>query len=260
MPEAIPREFSYGAVLVAGGSGSRFANRAATSLSNAKIVDSPVEPKQFQPLNGYRLYIWSLSKLYRNCKFGNIIVTVPPSFVEEISRELALIFADQSISKISVIAGGSSRQDSVYKGLSKLSELGKPDYVLVHDAVRPFVSSKTIDDAIAVVTTRGACTVATAVSDTLKRVEIDKICQTINRENLFAVQTPQAAPFDLLWQCHQEAAKLNIGVTDDAAILEYFGHDVFIFSGSNANIKVTVVEDMSTCELLAPLYLADTPL
>ncbi len=253
MPDAAEaRQFSFSAVLVAGGSGSRFASQAGHSHS---------EPKQFQTLNGYRLYIWSLSRLYKNVQIGAIVVTVPAYFVDEIRRELEVIFPTSTKpSKISVIAGGSTRQESVYKGLSKLSELGKPDFVLVHDAARPFISAKTIEDAIATVTARGACTIATPVSDTLKRVEQDKICQTINREHLFAVQTPQAAPFELLWQCHQEAARQGIGVTDDAAILEHFGHQVVIFAGSNNNIKVTVVDDMRACELLASLYLPDTPL
>jgi 2-C-methyl-D-erythritol 4-phosphate cytidylyltransferase len=269
VPEA--RQFSYSAVLVAGGSGSRFASQshqtntatASEIKSDAKAdirANSPSEPKQFQPLNGYRLYIWSLSRLYKNDRIENIVVTVPAYFVDEIRRELEVIYPDQFASRISVIAGGSTRQESVYKGLSKLSDLGKPDFVLVHDAARPFISAKTIDNALETVTARGACTIATPVSDTLKRVEQDKICQTINREHLFAVQTPQAAPFDLLWQCHQEAAALGIGVTDDAAILEHFGHEVVIFAGSNNNIKVTVVDDMRACELLASLYLPDTPL
>ena len=265
VPDA--RQFSYSAVLVAGGSGSRFASQFNKAPSGAEAdvqldikAVKQVEPKQFQPLNGYRLYIWSLSGLYKNSSVANIVVTVPAYFIDEIRRELEVIFPDQAASRISVIAGGSTRQESVYKGLGKLSELGKPDFVLVHDAARPFISAKTIDDAINTVTARGACTIATPVSDTLKRVEQDKICQTINREHLYAVQTPQAAPFDLLWQCHQEAAALGIGVTDDAAILEHFGHEVVIFAGSNNNIKVTVVDDMRACELLASLYLPDTPL
>ncbi len=254
MPDAAEaRQFSFSAVLVAGGSGSRFASQVGSAGYS--------EPKQFQALNGYRLYIWSLSRLYKNGHIGSIVVTVPAYFVDEIRCELEVIFpASAQASKISVIAGGSTRQESVYKGLSKLSELGKPDFVLVHDAARPFISAKSIEDAITTVTARGACTIATPVSDTLKRVEQDKICQTINREHLFAVQTPQAAPFELLWQCHQEAARLGIGVTDDAAILEHFGHPVVIFAGSNNNIKVTVIDDMRACELLASLYLPDTPL
>ncbi len=258
-PVADVRQFSYSAVLVAGGAGSRFARQAKQAELEVR-ADTIGEPKQFQPLNGYRLYTWSLSRLYKNGNLTNIVVTVPAYFINEISRELEDLFPAQVASRISVIAGGSTRQESVYKGLEKLSELGKPDFVLVHDAARPFISDKTINDAIETVTARGACTIATPVSDTLKRVEQDKICQTINREHLFAVQTPQAAPFGLLLQCHQEAAARGIGVTDDAAILEHFGHEVVIFAGSNNNIKVTIFDDMRTCELLASLYLPDTPL
>ncbi len=233
-------QFSLGAVLVAGGSGSRFGGA----------------PKQFQPLNGYRLYIWSLSRLYKFDSIKDIVVTCPAHYVEEIKKEINEMFGE----RVSVIAGGATRQESVYFGLRQLEQLGKPQFVLVHDAARPFVSAQIVSDTINTVTTRGACTVATPVSDTLKKVVEDKISSTVDRAQLFAVQTPQAAPFDLLYSCHQEARRLNIGVTDDAAILEQFGHDVVIFKGSNNNVKVTVLDDFRACELLAPLFLPDTPL
>ncbi len=233
------------AILVAGGSGTRFGGQA-----NSETV-----PKQFQPLNGYRLYMWSLSRLYRSNIFGHIVVTSPARYVDEIQSEIDRLLPG----KITVIAGGGSRQESVSLALEKLFVLGKPEFVLVHDAARPFVSDITIKDAIDTVTTLGACTVATAVSDTIKLVEHQKICQTINRENLYAVQTPQAAPFDLLIDCHRQASKSGLGVTDDAAILEHFGHKVVIFKGSTNNIKVTVLDDLRACELLAPLFLSESP-
>lgn len=188
----------------------------------------------------------------------NIVVACPAHYVEEIRREVTEIFG--SSKNIAVIAGGTTRQESVFLGLHKLSELGKPDYVLVHDAARPFVSDKIVTDAISTVTTRGACTVATPVSDTLKKVTEDKISSTVDRDHLYAVQTPQAAPFDLLYSCHQKAREENIGVTDDAAILEQYGYDVVIFEGSNNNVKVTVLDDFRACELLAPLFLPDAPI
>ncbi len=236
---------SVSAILVAGGSGTRFGGQA-----NSQTV-----PKQFLPLNGYRLYIWSLSKLYRSGAFKDIVVTSPARYVDEIQAEVNRLLPGS----IAVIAGGGSRQESVSLALEKLAELGKPDFVVVHDAARPFVSEKTINDAVTTVTTLGACTVATAVSDTIKLVEHEKICQTINRENLYAVQTPQAAPFDLLIECHRLARLSGLGVTDDAAILEHFGHEVRIFGGSTNNIKVTLLDDLRACELLAPMFLKECP-
>ncbi len=252
MPEVSQNDLAQGqsnrsvsAVLVAGGAGTRFGGQA-----NSQTV-----PKQFLPLNGYRLYIWSLSRLYHSGAFKDIVVTSPARYVDEIQTEITRLLPGS----ITVIAGGGSRQESVSLALEKLAELGKPDFVVVHDAARPFVSDKTINDAITTVTTLGACTVATPVSDTIKLVEHEKICQTINRENLYAVQTPQAAPFDLLIDCHRLARQSGLGVTDDAAILEHFGHEVVIFEGSTNNIKVTVLDDLRACELLAPLFLSQCP-
>jgi len=239
------QEQDQAAILVAGGSGTRFGGQP----------HSENVPKQFLTLNGYRLYIWSLSKLYRSNIFRRIVVTCPARYVAEIKAEVARLLPGS----IFVISGGGSRQESVKLALDELDQLGKPDFVVVHDAARPFLSNKTINDAVATVTTLGACTVATPIGDTLKMVDGQKICQTINRENLFAVQTPQAAPFELLHDCHRQAAKLGHGVTDDAAILEHFGHEVLIFLGSNNNLKVTVLDDLRACELLAPLFLDESP-
>lgn len=233
------------AILVAGGSGSRFSAGGEST------------PKQFRPINGYRLYIWSLSRLYLNDGIEHIVVTCPEAYIDEITRELKEIFP---LPKISVVTGGATRQESVYRALRKLQELGAPQYVLVHDAARPFVSAEIVDAAITTVRSGVACTVATPVVDTLKVVEEKKIVSTVDRSRLYAVQTPQAAPFDLLLSCHEQARENGLGVTDDAGILEAFGHEVKIFPGSPANLKVTVQEDFKTCELLSPLYLPERPI
>jgi 2-C-methyl-D-erythritol 4-phosphate cytidylyltransferase len=235
------------AILVAGGSGSRFSSG----------IDGEPTPKQFRPINGYRLYIWSLSRLYSNTDIAHTVVTCPEAYIDEITRELKEIFP---LPKISVVTGGATRQESVYLALRKMLELGAPRYVLIHDAARPFVSAEIVDAAINTVRSGAACTVATPVVDTLKVVDEKKIVSTVDRSRLYAVQTPQAAPFDLLLSCHEKARENGLGVTDDAGILEAFGHEVRIFLGSPGNLKVTVQEDFKTCELLSPLYLPERPL
>lgn len=225
---------------MAGGSGSRF---------------SADRPKQFMPINGYRLYIWSLSKLYRNDRVEHIVITCPREFIDEMRAELTEIFP---LPKISLVTGGATRQESVYNALNALKN-DPPHYVIVHDAARPFVSDETIERAVDCVKS-GPCTVGTPVVDTLKEVDGERIVATVDRSRLWAVQTPQAAPFELLLACHERARAENLGVTDDAGILEAFGHQVNVFAGSTGNIKITVQEDLKACELLSPLYLPEKPI
>lgn len=196
---------------------------------------------------------------------------MPPAFIERAQKEIAEFVTGNSLyiepntePNTEVIAGGASRQESVYNALQYLKQKARSQFVVIHDAARPFLTDKMLSDAVGTVTTRGACTIGTPVSDTLKKVELTNggpglIIETVDRQNLFAVQTPQAAPLELLLACHEQARDAGIGVTDDAAILETFGHKVVIFPGQNHNIKITVAEDMRAGELLAPLFLPPTP-
>jgi 2-C-methyl-D-erythritol 4-phosphate cytidylyltransferase len=235
-------ERTVAAVLVAGGSGARFGQAT---------------PKQFQMLKAYEMYIWPLSILYKNDSIKDIVVTMPADFVVAGRKRISQLFSG---GKVEVVTGGSTRQNSVFLALDHLKAKGNFDYVLVHDAARPFLSSQVVDQTIDTVTTRGACTVGTPVSDTLKRVEEGLIVETVERAGLYAVQTPQAAAFETLFTCHEQAHKAGISVTDDAAILEHFGHKVLILPGQNNNIKITVAEDLRAGELLAQLFLPPTPL
>lgn len=210
-------------------------------------------------LNAYEMYIWSLSTLYRFDSIKHITVTVPAGFEDSAAKRIAEVFGDAAKERIDVITGGATRQESVLRALRNLNQYNLYRSVLVHDAARPFITAKTVGDTIEMVTTRGACTVGTPVSDTLKRVADGLIIETVDRANLYAVQTPQAAPLETLLACHEKAMELGLSVTDDAAILEHFGHKVLILPGQNNNIKITVAEDLRACELLAPLFLPARP-
>ena len=182
---------------------------------------------------------------------------MPADFVVPGRKRISQLFPGN---KIDVVTGGATRQNSVFLALDHLKAKDIYEYVLMHDAARPFLTTGIVDDTIQMVTTRGACTVGTPVSDTLKKVEDGLIMETVDRSQLYAVQTPQAAHFETLFNCHEQAHKLGISVTDDAAILEHFGHKVLILPGQNNNIKITVAEDLRAGELLATLYLPPTPL
>lgn len=236
-------EHKVAAIVVAGGSGSRF---------------GAALPKQFHALNGYPVYIWPISHLLSMHSIAHIVVTAPPEYIDRVQDDLLLF--DASLQKrISVIAGGATRQLSVYNALQHLVSTA-PDLVIIHDGARPFAGVKSFNDCLDTLTSSGACTIGTPVSDTIKKIDQDVIVETVDRANLWSVQTPQGAPFSLLLQCHEEAQKRGLSVTDDAAILESFGHRVTIFAGFYHNIKVTVADDFKTCQLLSPLYLSNKPM
>ncbi|MBI5174421.1 MAG: 2-C-methyl-D-erythritol 4-phosphate cytidylyltransferase [Candidatus Melainabacteria bacterium] len=238
----------FACVITAGGSGSRFGGS---------------RPKQFEDLLGYPLYIWSIYTCMSIGAIADIVVTMPAEYIDLCRQQLTKyinkgITGNQELN-LQVIEGGSTRQASVYRALQKLKNAA-PDFVMVHDGARPLVSAEYFRRCMETLTTRGACTIGLPISDTIKEVEDGKIISTLDRSRLWSVQTPQGAPFSLLLACHEEAAARGISVTDDAAILEAFGHKVEVFEGFTHNIKVTVADDFKTCQLLAPLYLSRSPM
>lgn len=230
------------AVIPAAGSGTRFA------------VDSTKLPKQYQSLNGMPVYMWAVSAFCRNAQIDRVVLMVSAQMLEETKKDIAGI----SISgheKITVITGGATRQESVRKGIEYLSSLPHPEYVLIHDAARPFLTQAMIDEVIKAVTDCGACTLAVALTDTIKRVSNGIIQETLDRSSLYLIQTPQAARFDWLLRAHTAAAEQGFETTDDAAILEFGGHEVSIVYGSRYNLKITNPEDLSISQVIAPIIM-----
>ncbi|NVJ99112.1 MAG: bifunctional 2-C-methyl-D-erythritol 4-phosphate cytidylyltransferase/2-C-methyl-D-erythritol 2,4-cyclodiphosphate synthase [Alphaproteobacteria bacterium] len=153
------------------------------------------------------------------------------------------------------VFGGATRQESVLNGLSGIEHLN-PDFVLVHDAARPFASS-TVVQGVMDALQEGAQAVVPAVSvvDTLKFVEDNTIKHTVARDNLFAVQTPQGFPFQALLAAHR--AVIGQALTDDAAVIEASGGAVTISRGEPTNYKLTSPEDFMKAEKDILMSLAD---
>lgn len=162
-----------------------------------------------------------------------IVVSEPETFHKEI------VFNDP---RISVVAGGSSRQESVSHGLA----LAKEDVVLVHDGARPFLSRECLERIKKAMETEQAACLMVPVKDTIKRVEEGKIVETYPRQLLYAAQTPQAFRTDLLRQCMEEALKNGFTGTDDCSLVEHFRRDIAIraVEGSYENRKITTPEDL----------------
>jgi 2-C-methyl-D-erythritol 4-phosphate cytidylyltransferase len=230
---------SVGAILVAAGSGLRFAQ------------PGEAKPKQFVDLQGRPLFLWPLSVLSKHSRVNRIVVVTLSEKVPLVEQ----IVSDQGIAdKVTVTAGGITRQESVWFGLQALYSYMSPEsIVLVHDAARPFLTSATIDATILGAESSGACTVAIPASDTIKRVNNGVIETTLDRSELVYVQTPQAGRFDWLCDAHKRAREKGLATTDDAALLEATGHRVTVVPGSSNNLKVTNKEDLMLAEALAQI-------
>lgn len=233
------RQEAIGVILAAGGAGVRFNSPAAL-------------PKQFQDLAGMPVYMHALLSFYRHEAIASIVVTVPEYFIEEIKQEIGETIASVHTYKdIAVISGGSTRQESVFKGLCHLTALDRaPEFVIVHDAARPLLPSSLISEVVECVRKEGACTVGYPVTDTLKMVSDNRIKSTLDRSSVYAVQTPQAARLEWLLKAHEELACRSIDITDDSSALEFMGHDVSLIMSDRHNIKVTEKADLALCEAI----------
>jgi 2-C-methyl-D-erythritol 4-phosphate cytidylyltransferase len=144
---------------------------------------------------------------------------------------------------ITVVAGGAERQDSVYNGLMALPR--DCVWVLIHDGVRPFVSAKLLDDTWRAAHETGASIAALPATDTVKRVLEGHVVETVPREEMWLVQTPQVFRKDLLLDAYLEARRQGWSGTDDASFVERLGHRVIVVAGERTNIKVTTREDLA---------------
>jgi 2-C-methyl-D-erythritol 4-phosphate cytidylyltransferase len=146
-----------------------------------------------------------------------------------------------------IVAGGAERQDSVRLGLAEVGT--DAEIVLVHDAVRPFLTAGMVAQVAEAAAKHGAAIVAIPMRDTVKRVGPDGLIdETVDRKLLWLAQTPQAFKRTLLEDAHARALKSGFRATDDAQLVEQLGHRVAIVEGSTDNIKVTRPEDLAMGE------------
>jgi 2-C-methyl-D-erythritol 4-phosphate cytidylyltransferase len=245
----LPAEAKFAAIIAAGGSGTRFAGE--------KVQDATA--KQFLSLRGLPLYAWSLLALSRHQLISHLVLVVPSQMVQAVKEETAALSSEHELRlTIGVVAGGATRQSSVFQGLKQLAGTAyPPEYVLIHDAARPFLDYSTVDHVLKKAIEYGACTVGSPVSDTIKRVAGGKVVETIPRQDLVAVQTPQAGKFSHLIQAHEKAVLAGFATTDDAALLEWDGHEVYVVEGPLNNLKITHPLDLILAEALADYLCED---
>lgn len=205
------------------------------------------KPKQFLELFGKPILAHTLRALSRIEFISDIFLIVPRDFTPA-ARQIVSEWVeggDEAVpgaASISIVAGGAERQDSVYNGLLRLP----PDcgWVLVHDGVRPFASPELIRAVWEGAHETGACIAAVSATDTVKRGRRGRVEETIPRDEIWLVQTPQVFRKDTLLAAYERAIVSGWSGTDDASFVERIGVPVSIVEGEKTNIKVTTPADL----------------
>ena len=219
---------------------SKFAVLIAAAGGSTRFKDGYYK-KPFAPLDGRAVWLHSAERFVNRSDVCQVIVIIAQEDREEFDRRFA---ANAMILGLEVCVGGKERIDSVANGLAKVKE--QADFVAVHDAARPCVAEKWIDQVFAAAEKSGAAILATPITESLKRAgKASTIAETVDRTSLWAAQTPQVFRRELLIEAY---TKRKGSVTDDAQLVEQLGKPVTIVHGSPLNVKITTKEDLRLAE------------
>ena len=204
-------------------------------------------PKQFLQIGGREILARTL-EVFEECRAIDEIWVVVAA--EHCAWCQETIVERYGLRKVrGVVAGGATRQESVWRGLQHVAEA--VGLVVVHDGVRPLVTELLVQRTLASASRHGAAIAAVPLKDTLKRVsEAYEVEGTVPRERLWRIQTPQAFHHALLRTAFQHAWQQGLQATDEAGLIEAIGHAVKIVPGDEHNIKITTPDDVVFCETL----------
>ena len=200
-------------------------------------------PKQFTPIGGQPILMHTLAAFYRCSPDIRIITVLPKS---EISTWQGLCQHHNFRIPHITVAGGTTRSASVDRGLRQID--GTDGLVAVHDGVRPLVTPSLIEDAYQAADRWGSAIASVPLKDSIRQVDADE-SQARSREQYRLVQTPQTFRLNLL-QAAYEAIEIGRIFSDDASVVEHYGHVVHLIEGEYRNIKVTTPEDLVVAEAL----------
>jgi len=203
------------------------------------------EDKIFYTVNDKPVLVYTL-EVFENCNLiDDIIIVAHEDRVERIGN-LCTEYGFKKVSKI--MHGGATRIESVMNGVFAVS--GKTNLIAVHDGARPCIDTETLERTINKAATHNAAAPAVSVPSTVKRVENDSIIETVDREGLYEIQTPQIFKAEVIKAALTYVKKKSIEVTDDCMAVEKIGIPVYIVEGSRRNIKITDNQDFRIVEAL----------
>ncbi len=214
------------ALIVAAGRGSR--------------LGGPI-PKQYRRLGDAPVLRWTVLGLRAHPAVSRVQVVIHPDDAALYAEAVA------GLEMPPVVFGGATRQASVRRGLEALADV-PPEKILIHDAVRPFVTQETIAAVIAALSHHRAVVAGLPVFDTLKRCAGGIITETLAREGIWRAQTPQGFDFKSLLAAHRALADAGTDLTDDSLVAERAGMKVAMVMGDEAAFKITTEPDLARAE------------
>jgi 2-C-methyl-D-erythritol 4-phosphate cytidylyltransferase len=218
-------------VIPAGGIGRRLGHRT---------------PKQFLRLGPAPILALTVEHFTRHPQVACVIVAAPAAHIARTRRALSAVHGR---GRIHVVAGGPERQESVWLGLQAVPDAAS--VIVVHDAVRPFITRALIDRVITAARGGGAAICALPIAETVKRVRDHVVETTVDRSGLWAVQTPQAFRAEMLREAHEKARRDSFLGTDESMLVERLGHPVTVVPGVAGNVKITTPDDLARAKRVA---------
>jgi len=235
-------------IIPAAGLGTRM---APMPVGNKGKPKNTLPSKQFTELGGTPVLIRTLRKFASVDAVSEIWIALRENEIEGFRARLGSEAKDVLKKKVELVAGGEHRQQSVENALNAVAAAAD-DIVLVHDAVRPFVTREIIQEVIEAALKYGAAIAGLPAVDTVKQVERTAegalIKATIPRAGIVMAQTPQGFQYGVIKKAFDEASADGFLGTDEASLVERSGHDVAVVMGSPRNIKITTPADMELAE------------
>jgi len=204
--------------------------------------------KQFLKIKGVPTSIYTMRRIAKSSMIDGIIPVIRPDEIEMFNKHILKKFPVDKL--IQVVPGGKERQFSVYNALNVIDSA---NIVLIHDGVRPLFPDGIIETCIKTAIDKGGCAVAIKAVDTIKTGSNGFFNNTLDRNKIFQLQTPQAFQFDLIKKAYDFVIDNSLNITDDAQAFEIINEKVAIVEGSKYNFKITTKEDLR----LARLFLRD---
>ncbi len=221
------------ALITAGGSGHRMG-------SDTK--------KQYIEIRNKPILAHTIHRFQITEQIDEIVITVPEEDIDFVRHNIVERYNFTKLKRI--IPGGLTRQDSVSKALDNI-DTDDDDIILIHDAVRPFISHEIITECINSLSDADGSIVGIKPVNTIKQLSDSYVGSTLDRNDLISVQTPQTFRFGLIKKCHNAAKENKFNATDDSALLEKFGETVLgrqpvisVVQGNSFNIKITDRNDL----------------
>ncbi len=216
-----------------------------TAAGKGQRMQSEV-PKQYLLLGGKPILAQTLLVFEKCPAVHGIYTIVPPDQMDMVQKEIIERYRCKKVLK--VVRGGKTRQQSVYNGLKAIRS--DCAIVVVHDGVRPLITPRLIAESIQKARKTGAAVVGVPARETIKRASVGKKLKTLNRNEIWIAQTPQAFRYELLMKAYQKAERDKVQATDDAFLVERLGHPITLIQGDYSNIKITTPEDLALAETL----------